>query len=371
MHRKKSNRNSSRIRPESPLSEVGEFRLIEALFKPQALSSEGMGVGDDCAFFPKSATEFYAITTDAFIEDVHFTWGQIPKWLGRKALAANLSDLAAKGAHPNFALISWELPPKLPFAWARDFYSGICDAAKTHGLRVIGGNTSSGKKIAVHITLIGTLQKANAKLRNQAKPGQLVCVSGPLGDAAAGLDALRRKVPDPVAKLHFLRPDRIEFGKAIHQSSGVGATMDISDGLIGDLEKLLAASKCRALLHLNQIPLSRATIKYSHGRPRGAAQAMAWALSGGEDYELLFTVDPKSFAALNRRLKGSIHSIGEVLPAKRQVIRPASKVIPLSSNVIHHPEQVIPFGSRLFLQGDPKLLSKLSQQSSLGFDHFG
>jgi thiamine-monophosphate kinase len=256
-----------------------------------------LGIGDDAAVLRAPADRELVVTTDALIEGAHFLPGAAAHSLGHRALAVNLSDLAAMGAEPAWALVSLVLP-SADEAWLRDFAAGFDALARTHGVALVGGNLSRGP-LSITVQVTGFALPGQSLLRSGGQPGDWLFVSGTLGDARAGrlltdhnpavsrldaapLQALRRRFeyPEP----------RIALGRALRGLAS--ACMDLSDGLWADLPRLAAASGCAAQVRVLDLPLSPA-LKILYG-----ARAWQQALEGGEDYELLFSAPAERVGAI-------------------------------------------------------------------------
>jgi thiamine-monophosphate kinase len=284
---------------------MGEFDLIERYFKRPAKRAV-LGIGDDCALLLPPAGTHMAISSDMLVQGRHFFADVDPCTLGHKALAVNLSDLAACGAEPLAFTLALALP-KIEEAWLAAFSQGLFALADTHGCELIGGDTTRGP-LNICITVFGSVpvaaQKSQALLRSGAQPGDSIYVSGHLGDARLALDALRGKLELSPALLQAARQrleapsPRVALGMALRGLAS--AAMDLSDGLVGDLQHLLKASKVGATLH-TAAALDRLAARTHADWPSAGisdAAALTCVLSGGDDYELLFTAPPSAAAAL-------------------------------------------------------------------------
>jgi len=261
----------------------GEFELIEAFTRALPLSGEGvvLGPGDDAALLQAPAGEELVATVDAVEEGVHFDRRFTPGDVGWKALAVNLSDLAAMGARPLWALVALGVPRDTPVARLTGVARGLGACARRYGIAVAGGNVTRAPALALTVTVFGSAPKGKALRRVGARPGDAVMVSGTLGEAALGLErgaaprlARRQRRPEP----------RLALGRGLLGLAS--AAIDISDGLVQDLGHLCSASGVGASLRLAELPLSPAYRRATAGR----ADPWAPALSGGEDYELCVTV---------------------------------------------------------------------------------
>lgn len=329
---------------------MGEFDLIDRYFKRKATGSAQvvLGVGDDCALLAPAAGQQLAISSDMLVEGRHFMPDADPSGLGHKALAVNLSDLAAMGASPLAFTLALALPPERAAdpAWLEAFSSGLLALAGTHGCPLVGGDTTAGP-LTLSITVLGLVPPGEALRRSGAQPGDDVWVSGTLGQARLALGALRQEWRLPPDVLHAARQrlerptPRLALGVALR---GVASSaIDVSDGLLGDLQHILQASGVGARIDAQAVLETAAT--GASGQGAGSIpqdRLLATTLAGGDDYELLFT------AAAAQRDK--------VLRAAATSGTPASR--------IGHIEA----GSALRLQRPDG--SELDPRQYLGFDHF-
>ena len=281
---------------------LGEFGLIERFFKRPARRAV-VGVGDDCAVWQPGAGMQLAISTDMLVEGRHFFPDVDPFSLGHKALAVNLSDLAACGATPAAFTLALALPT-VDEAWLAEFARGLLTLADAHACELIGGDTTQGP-LNLCITVLGEVPAGLALLRSGAKAGDEVYVSGTLGDARLALLALQGqlRLPDDAVALARQRLEqptpRVALGLALR---GVASSaIDLSDGLVGDLGHILKASGCGAtlntqalsqLLHMGSSASAAPTLALS------SDQALTAVLNGGDDYELLFTAPATSREAV-------------------------------------------------------------------------
>jgi thiamine-monophosphate kinase len=299
------------------LRSLRERELVSAIRKEFAGAVVGLltGIGDDAAVI-RCAGARCLLTTDLLIEDIHFTSALHPPFLlGRKALNVNLSDIAAMGGRPRYALLGLALPPNVGKGWVEKFFAGFKEAAGEAGVGLAGGDISAAKKICLTVTVMGVVDRAVP--RSGARPGDFICVSGNLGDSAAGLRLLRaghkmgksRKVESLLRA--FLDPiPQIALGLALAGRRLATSMIDTSDGLSVDLHHLCEESRTGALIELAALPLSP-ELRRLEKNP------VEVALHGGEDYQLLFTVSPRKLsglAALRKRFK--IHRIGRMTRGK-------------------------------------------------------
>jgi thiamine-monophosphate kinase len=268
----------------------GEFELIER-FTRSFTQGGGIrvGIGDDAAVLRPPPGQDLVATVDAVVEGVHFTSRFTPEEIGWKALAVNLSDLAAMGARPLWALVALATPPTADPARLARIGRGIAACARRHALSVVGGNVTAARQLSLTVTVLGAVGKGRALLRSGGRPGDLLVVSGTLGDAALGL--LPGAAPGPSGRQRRPRP-RLSLGRG---AVGIArAAIDLSDGLLQDLGHLCAASGVGARLEVDRLPLSPAY----RAATRGSRDPFEGALSGGEDYELLLAVPPSRIELL-------------------------------------------------------------------------
>lgn len=286
-----------------------------------------LGIGDDAALLDLPPGESLAVTTDTLVAGRHFPRDTRPFDIGWKALAVNLSDLAAMGARPVGVTLAITLP-EVDEPWLAAFADGFFALADAHGVPLIGGDTTRGP-LSITVTALGSVPPAMALRRDGARPGDLIHVSGSLGDGGLGLALAQQRLHEvpltssqrshALARLHRPTP-RLALGLALRGMAS--AAMDVSDGLAQDLGHLLRASgrpaSLGATLALERLPLSPALQQLAGEGEPWQRQALDWALSAGDDYELLFTVPPErqgQVEALARELALPLTPIGVVSPA--------------------------------------------------------
>jgi thiamine-monophosphate kinase len=280
---------------------MGEFELIRRYFQ-HALAREGvvLGNGDDCALLAPRPGMALAVSTDMLVEGRHFVSTVPPQALGHKALAVNLSDLAAMGAEPLAFTLALALP-RADEAWLQAFSSGLLSLADAHACALVGGDTTAGP-LNLCITVFGQVPPGQALRRDAARVGDDIYVSGTLGDARLALEMLRGTVEMNSAAWHRARQrlerptPRVALGQALR---GVAhACADVSDGLVGDLGHILEASRVNAVLWADALLASSAVSNDVRALPR--EQALTCALAGGDDYELVFTAPPQARDAVTQ-----------------------------------------------------------------------
>jgi thiamine-monophosphate kinase len=267
---------------------AGEFEVIERYFTRRGAQREDVlaGVGDDGALVAAPAGAALVLATDTIVEGAHFPTGFDARFVGHRALAVNLSDLAAMAAEPAWALLALTLPAADEH-WLSGFAAGLDALARRHGVALVGGDTTRGP-LTVTVTVAGTVPPGRALMRAGARPGDDLWVSGTPGDAAAGLAILEGRLPaqgrarDALLARFQLPQPRVALGLALR---GIAtACIDVSDGLAGDLAKICAASSVGADVDGRELPLSAGLCSVAPPDAR-----LAYALGGGDDYELLFT----------------------------------------------------------------------------------
>lgn len=278
---------------------AGEFELINTYFKsrPGLRNDVLVGIGDDAAVMTVPEGQKLVVTVDTLVENIHFSEDVSPSDLAIKALAVNLSDLAAMGAQPAWVTLSLTIP-EVNHDWLAEFSQAFLDQCEFYDVQLIGGDTCRGH-ISVSIQAMGLVPEESMLRRSGAEVGDLVYVTGTLGDAGAGL-ALRmseqQSFNDTEQSLlnRLNRPTpRLEAGMLLRQLAS--AAIDISDGLIQDLSHIIDASETGAVIELNNLPLSEAMISRFTEK-----QAQSFAMSSGDDYELCFTVNPENKDKLER-----------------------------------------------------------------------
>jgi thiamine-monophosphate kinase len=301
----------------SPPSDLGEFELIRRFFirdeKPRRESGVILGIGDDAALLDLPKGTDLVAAVDTIVAGRHFPEDADARSVGHRALAVNLSDIAAMGATPLWATLALTMPGVDP-DWLTRFAAGFLDLADAHAVALVGGDTTRGP-LSISVQILGHVPHGAALRRSGAQAGDLLAVSGTLGDAAAGLAMLEaasrragsRAEDELIRRFEYAEP-RVQLGLSARGIAS--AAMDLSDGLVGDLPKLALASGLAARVSVDLLPLSAAM--------KAAAnpdQALDWALAGGDDYELLFAVHPKRFAELEAaadRLNLMLTAIGEL-----------------------------------------------------------
>ncbi len=273
-----------------------EFQLIQQIQQqtnsvlPVASQGVAVGIGDDGAVLEVPAGKQLVISTDTLSSGIHFPVATLPYDIGYKSLAVNLSDLAAMGAVPRWALLALVLPRSEP-QWLQSFTAGFLSLAQDHNVILVGGDTSAGS-VSITVTVMGLVEPGHSLLRSGAQPGDLIVVSGTVGGAARVLELMQ--TGQFVSEQHLLdHPHpRVALGQAL--TGYASACIDISDGLIADLGHLIEASGCGARVNIEKLPAA--------GVLAGLEDEQKWnyQLAGGDDYELLFTLPPGHKTLLTR-----------------------------------------------------------------------
>ena len=301
------------------MAELGEFRLVERI-RRLAERVQGrdvvLGIGDDAALLRGRSDADVVLSVDTLVEDVHFRWStHSPRSIGRRALAVNLSDLAAMGARPTAALLSLVVPPSLSTERALGLVRGLLEEGDRYDCPLAGGNVARGSQTSLAVTVVGRVARGGALRRDAARPGDRLLVTGTLGGAALALARAERGG----AKLRQVPTPRLEAGVRLAKLRGVGACIDVSDGLAADLRHLLRASGVGARVDAESVPRPR---RFARDCAALGLDASALAWSGGEDYELLFSVRPDapSATALARRLTVRVTEIGALTQKRHGLV---------------------------------------------------
>lgn len=277
----------------SGIKNLGEFGLIRRLTAgiPRRKGDLRLGIGDDCAILEPKGARHLLVTTDMLIESVHFRrdW-YTDRQIGQKAMRVNLSDIAAMGGIPRYAVVAVGLPRSLKLKAIEELFRGIKEVARESGCLLIGGDTNASRQLTLSVTLLGEVEKGRSLTRAGARVGDFIYVTGQLGKAALSLQAHR----------YYNPPNRLKVGRFLVKRRLATAAIDISDGLLGDLQHIMEESRVGAIVAANNLPGS-------------APQTMK--LTGGEDYEILFTSPPGK--VVPREISGvKVSRIGRITPFK-------------------------------------------------------
>ncbi|MDQ6932449.1 MAG: thiamine-phosphate kinase [Candidatus Eremiobacteraeota bacterium] len=324
---------------------------VTALLTAEDGKKLAVGIGDDAAAWRPSRSNLSVISTDAAIEGVHFTLDTIaPHDLGARALGAALSDLAAMGARPVLATVALGLPRAVGAPFACELYRGLSALARETRTVIAGGDIVRAPGVSLCVTVVGEVSRAHLKLRSGAQPGDALAVTGPLGASQAGLRILQqplllasaeaRNEPamQQAVRIHRTPQPRLREGAWLAASTSVHAMMDLSDGLSSDLARMCRASGCSA--EIQSVPVAPAARYVAECL---GEDAHAFALCGGEDFELLVAVRKRSFAHLAgrfyRRFRRELHCIGSVSDGAGVFLSTTSTRQPLVSSGWDHLQQ--------------------------------
>ncbi len=307
------------------LRDIGEFGFIERIGAGCLIRPEGVvkAIGDDAAVIRPPAGELLLVTTDLLVERVHFLRAATSGFnLGYKALAVNLSDIAAMGGTPREAFVSIAVPGDCDVDYLDDLYRGMKDLAALHGVNILGGDTTgSAADLVINVALVGTAAESQVLYRSGARSGDAICVTGCLGDSRAGLHLILNGLAQDSAgrralfEAHVLPRPCLAEGRYLAACGGVSAAIDLSDGLSSDLGHVCACSGVGARIEEARLPLSGPLKAFCR---EFGFDPVEFALAGGEDYVLLCTVAAEAAqrvaAGFRRRFDRPLHTIGEITP---------------------------------------------------------
>ena len=335
------------------VSELGEFGLINLIrsnitryenFRHTPWQEVIVGIGDDAAAW-QSDNHIQLATTDTLVQDIHFNLDVI-NWeeLGWKALAVNLSDIAAMGGIPKFALLSLALPGEVEVEDISKFINSMMHLAREFGVAIVGGNVATAPNVIITVTIIGCSGSEVILKRSTASPGEQIAVTGYLGLSAAGLEMFKGNlILDPeisniLRRAHFKPMPKVKEGQILIKQ-GVKTAIDISDGLIADLDHICELSEVNAKMKIEQVPVHPVVIA-------NFTNYEELALSGGEDYELLFTAGESTIARVKQALNCPVTVIGEItkekLPARVTVVDSKGNIIPYKKSGWEHFKHGVP-----------------------------
>ena len=341
------------------VKDIGEFALIEHIANVLGSSAYGVGqgvirgIGDDTAVLQQAPGVRLLASCDMLVEGRHFDLSYFtPGQIGWKALAVNLSDIAAMGGRPRWALVSLALRPDLTVGFVEDLYLGMAELAEQHGVVIVGGDTcSSPDRLVIDVSILGEASRYEVAYRSGAREKDMILVTGYLGQAAAGLAHLKKKeaIPpldglDVLHQAHLAPVPRVREAAELMRSGLVGAMNDISDGLTWELHEIIQASGCGARIWVERLPIDKATV---HLARQLGVDPLDWALNGGEDFELLLTVKGgkgfplkvKSLSHAVKRVTGTpLSVIGRIMPQPEEmsIVRPDGKIENLKPGGFNH-----------------------------------
>jgi thiamine-monophosphate kinase len=299
------------------IKELGEFGLIDRI-KEDTINDTAtvvQGIGDDAAVLLPTIRHLQLISTDMLVEDVHFDLATTTPWqLGYKAIAVNLSDIAAMGGIPRHIVISLAMPKDAGFDFVDNLYKGMKEICREFKVNIVGGDTvSSPHGVIINVAVLGEVEPGRLTKRSGARPGDIVAVTGTLGDSACGLELLGKKDWEerdfawPLVTSHLTPRPKVQAGQTLAQI-GVSSMNDISDGLSSEANEIAAASKVGLRVYKKAIPLSDCLKQAADWLGKSP---LHYALYGGEDYQLIFTISPEKSNALQEAGLG-LSTIGEV-----------------------------------------------------------
>jgi thiamine-monophosphate kinase len=304
---------------------VDEFGLIRRYFMRDAHSPDVVvGVGDDGAILKPTPGQLQVQVIDTLVEGTHFPSHMNAADVGYRVVAVNLSDIAALGATPRWMTLALTLPDK-DEQWVEDFGAGLFAAADEHEVALVGGDTTQGEVVVASVHITGEVEEGKALLRSGAQVGDIVYVTGTVGDAAAGLEMIDNDRHDEFLERRFLRPTA-RVDKGLELAGRVHAAIDLSDGLVGDLRKMLDASGVGAEINVDALPLSKELRAQF-----GIDDARRFALTGGDDYELCFAAAPGSVDDVD-----DITAIGTVIQGIDLVCRQDGEIVEIDDSGYRH-----------------------------------
>lgn len=320
------------------IREIGEFGLIKLI--SEIVDQPGdvviVGIGDDAAAI-EPPDGLALLTTDMLVEDVHFRLNWLkPRELGHKSLAVNISDIAAMAGVPRFAVVSLALDPNLPVSVVEEFYLGALEACEPHGIRIVGGDVSKGEKFAVNVALLGSVERELLRRRDEAKPGELLLVTGDLGASAAGLAILENPTlasatgnAERLIAAHKRPSPRVAEARAASRF-GASAMEDISDGLASEIAHICEMSGVGAEVFADSIPIAPGLNEIA---PILGKEPLDLALYGGEDYELVFTAPLEMAEAIREaigQLGVTVSEVGRITEDQELILIKNGRESPLN-----------------------------------------
>ncbi len=320
------------------LRDLGEFGIIAHIRGMFPFQKALLGVGDDCAIFEGRKGFWSLITVDSQVEGTHFCLSFVPpKTLGRRLLRVNLSDVAAMGGIPRYALASFVLREDVQFDWFKEVLEGIREEAESNGMEIIGGNLARTRgEMVFDIVVLGEVEQDRPLLlRRNARAGDIIFVTGYPGEAKAGL-LLAEKGSDPGVYRplleRFLLPEpRLQVGRFLGEFGTRIALIDISDGFLQDLGHILEESGIGALLFRGNIPISSLLAQFCKAEQKNPLE---FVFQGGEDFELIFTVPRNLADVVERDFRGrlniSLHRVGEIVEGRGIFLEEDGRISPLS-----------------------------------------
>lgn len=287
----------------------GEFELIKRLCSKKITDSKIIaGIGDDCAVLEYDSDNYLIVTTDMIVEDDHFSLKySTPFQIGMKLMEVNVSDIVSMGGTPKYAFISLSLKKDTTVEFMDELYKGLHSSAEKHGISIVGGDTTHGTEYVFNLCLLGEVNKKLLCLRSMAKPGDIVCVTGMLGGSTAGLKLLLNKKQGYL--IDHLEPKSRTVTEAQTIARYANAMIDVSDGLGSEVKHICEASNVGARIDFEKIPLSKQTINSAKTL---SLDPYDFALYGGEDFELVFTISSENLEKLKKEFS-DFTVVGKIL----------------------------------------------------------
>ncbi|MDH1859800.1 thiamine-phosphate kinase [Acinetobacter junii] len=303
---------------------MAEFSIIDRYFKRASHQDVSLGIGDDSAILTPPSSQQLVICTDTLVAGRHFPLDTSAHAVGWKSVAVNLSDIAAMGAQPHSILLALSLP-SVDEAWLAEFSRGLFECCDQFNVALIGGDTTQSSQLTITVTALGWIEQGQAITRAGAQIGDYICVSGQVGDAAYGLHHLGHALQQ---RLDYPTP-RCQLGQRL--KGRATSMIDVSDGLAQDLGHILNASGVGATLFLDRLPIDSAL------KALDQQQAWQYALAGGDDYELCFTISPQKFEELSRHQSDVPFTIiGEITQQTGLLFKYMGEVYPLHVHGYQH-----------------------------------
>jgi thiamine-monophosphate kinase len=290
----------------------GEFALISRIAKTDIRDPDVIkGIGDDCAVIKSKDGKYLLVTTDMMVENDHFnvSWST-PEQIGMKLMECNVSDIVSMGGIPKYAFLSMNIKKDTTVEFMDGFYSGLYASAREHGVFLLGGDTTHGNEYVFNLALTGEVEPSLLRLRSHAKPGDLICVTGTLGGSTAGLKLLLKGVDGYLAD--HLEPKSRKVWEGIAIAEFARAMIDVSDGLGSEVTHICEESKTGARIDFSSIPISDKT---SESAQKLGLDSYDFALYGGEDFELVFTIPAGHIEGLKKKFT-DFSVVGEILDAQ-------------------------------------------------------
>ena len=305
------------------IKEIGEFGLIKRMASEIGDTGRPViaGIGDDTAVLHPPEGKVQLLTTDMLVEDVHFRLNTAsPLQIGWRSLAVNISDIAAMGGEPTYAVISIGFPRDATVELVDEIYSGMSKIAEAYSVDIVGGDTVSAPQLVINVALLGEVEAENLLLRSGAKEGDVLVVTGDLGGSDAGLNILEHNLPIEGTEKHLTPTPRVREGRLLAKSGCVTSMIDISDGLASEVHHICEESGTGARIYMSDIPLSdnvRRVAECTGKKPHDLA------LYGGEDFELLFTCQPDKASLLTKEMLAACGTpltvVGQIIGASHSV----------------------------------------------------